>query len=222
MPQLRHAVALLLCSRARVMHESQAEPPGSGRGSETDVWSEERAVSVIRAEVLRNEIRRLRAGVSRLFHADAPAPEEPNDIAFQPRLTIRDIMQTNLSTIRPESPLGPAVTMMIEKEVSSLPVVDALGRVVGALNQKDVLKVFYNPDATTVGSVMTTDPIVMSIGAPLIDVIDELMSSDFRRVLIHEDDRLVGVVVRTHLLPVVLLAIEEVATRQTAPPETAH
>ena len=71
-------------------------------------------------------------------------------------------------------------------------------------------------------SVMTTDPIVMSIGAPLIDVVDQLMSSDFRRVLIQENDRLVGVIVRTHLMPTVLLTIQEVAARRTPPPATPH
>jgi CBS domain-containing protein len=131
-------------------------------------------------------------------------------------------MQTGLSTVRPESPLGPAVSMMMDLEVSSLPVVDAEGRIVGALNQKDVLKVLYEPDATTVGSVMTMNPIVMSIGAPLVDVVDELMASDFRRVLIHEDGRLVGVIVRTHLLPIVRLTIEELAARGAPNQGTSH
>ena len=74
----------------------------------------------------------------------------------------------------------------------------------------------------TVASVMTTDPIVMSIGAPLVDVVDQLMSSDFRRVLIHEGGRLVGVIVRTHLMPAVLQAIEEVAARRAASPGAPH
>jgi CBS-domain-containing membrane protein len=178
-----------------------------------------------RAETFKKEMRKLQRGVSRLFHED-PAPRATGERArkplLEPRLTIREVMQSELSTVRPESPLGPAVSMMMELEVSSLPVVDAEGRIVGALNQKDVLKVFYLPDATTVGAVMTMDPIVMSIGAPLVDVIDQLMSSDFRRVLIHEDGRLVGVIVRTHLLPIVRLTIEELAERDTPGRRTSH
>lgn len=172
--------------------------------------------------VIKNEIRRIRQGVSHLFSDATAAGEDARKAHLHPQVTIRDVMQTQLSTVRPESLLGPAVTMMIELQVSSLPVVDADGRIVGALNQKDVLKVFYDLDATTVASVMTKDPIVMSIGAPLIDVVDQLMSTDFRRVLIHEDGRLVGVVVRTHLLPAVLLTIEEVATRRSAAQGNAH
>lgn len=182
-------------------------------------------MSAIRAETFKNEMRKLRRGVSRFFHED-PAPRAAGEgagrLLLEPPLTIRDVMQTGLSTVRPESPLGPAVSMMMELEVSSLPVVDAEDRIVGALNQKDVLKVFYEPDAATVGSVMTLNPIIMSIGAPLVDVIDELMSSDFRRVLIHEDGRLVGVIVRTHLLPIVRLTIEELAARGAPSRGTPH
>ncbi len=47
-------------------------------------------------------------------------------------------------------------------------------------------------------------------------MVDQLMSSDFRRVHIQEDGRLVGVIVRTHLMPAVLGAIEEEAERRSS------
>jgi CBS domain-containing protein len=177
---------------------------------------------VIRAETFKTEIQRLRHGVSRLLGDRPAAGEAAREPLLSTQLMIRDVMETQLSTVQPESPLGLAVTMMIELEVSSLPVVDGERRIVGALNQKDLLKVFYEQDAATVASVMTTNPIVMSIDAPLIDVVDQLMSSDFRRVLIQEDGRLAGVIVRTHLMPSVLLTIEEVAARRTPKADTAH
>lgn len=160
--------------------------------------------------------------VFRLFRDEAAPGLAVRKPLVPPQLTIREVMETQLSTVRPESRLGPAVRIMIEKQVSSLPVIDAEGRIVGALNQKDLLKVFYDVDATTVSAVMTKDPIVMSISAPLIDVIDQLMSSDFRRVLIHDGGRLVGVIVRTHLMPVLLLTIEEMAARRPPTLGTSH
>jgi CBS domain-containing protein len=183
-------------------------------------------MSSTRGDTFRNELRKLLRGVSRLFHED-PAPgatgeEGARQPLVEPSLTIREVMQKEPSTVRPESLLGPAVSLMMELEVSSLPVVDVEGRIVGALNQRDVLKVFYEREATTVGSVMTLNPIVMSVGAPLVDVIDQLMSSDFRRVLVHEDGRLVGVIVRTHLLPIVRLTIEELAARGAPTRGSSH
>jgi CBS-domain-containing membrane protein len=176
----------------------------------------------IRTDTVKNEIRRLRRGVSQLLHDDARAQTGPRRPILPPDLTIRDVMQTGLSTVRPDSPLGPAVTQMIEQDVSSLPVTDAEGRILGALNQKDVLRIFYDPDATNVGAVMTTDPIVIAVSAPLIDVIDELMSSEFRRVLVQEGGVLAGVIVRSDLMHAVLLTIEALAMQREQAAETPH
>jgi hypothetical protein len=41
-------------------------------------------------------------------------------------------------------------------------------------------------------------------------------------VLIHEGDRFAGVIVRSDLMPAVLLTIEELATRRTPTPGTSH
>jgi CBS domain-containing protein len=104
-------------------------------------------------------------------------------------LAIADIMEGGLATVSPEDSVRSAVRLMIEHRVSSVPVVDGEGRVVGALNEGDLMKVFYEPQTERVADVMTRNPIVVSISAPLVDVIDHLMSSNFRRVLIHENDR---------------------------------
>ena len=173
---------------------------------------------LVRPEIFKNEIQRVRRRLSRLLHDETAAGESARNALLHPHLTIRDVMQSQLSTVGPDTFLGPAVKMMIEQDVSSLPVVDAQGRIAGALNQKDVLKVFYDLEATTVACVMTTDPIVMSINGSVVDVIDQLMVSEFRRVLIQEDDRLVGVIVRSDLMHAVLLTIEDVAARRTPEP----
>jgi len=175
-----------------------------------------------RAETLKNEIHRIQQGISNLFCDSTPAGRRARKALFRPRLTTRDVMQTELSTVRPDALLGPAVATMIEQQVHSLPVVDGEGRIVGALNEKDLLKVFYEPEAMTVASVMTSDPIVMSIDTPLVDVIDQLISTDFRRVLIHERGRLVGVIVRTHLMPTILAIVEEAAAGRTPSGRSSH
>ena len=106
---------------------------------------------------------------------------------------------------------------MVENDISGLPVVDAEGLIVGALNESDLLRVFYESGAANVASVMTRDPDVVSVHAPLVDVVDQLMSSDFRRVLVHEDGKLVGIVTRACLMPAILEALEaEVRVRPAA------
>jgi CBS domain-containing protein len=121
--------------------------------------------------------------------------------------TIRDIMESCPITVRPETPVREALELLIENDISGLPVVDAEDRIVGVLSEKDLLKLFYEPEAMTVAGVMTSDPVTLRSDAPLVEVLDCLMAYDFRRVLIHEDGRLVGLVSRADLMPTVLKAL---------------
>jgi len=121
--------------------------------------------------------------------------------------TIREIMHHWPITLRPGSPLPVAVELLIEHGVSGLPVVSEAGEILGILSEKDLLKVFYERDAATVETVMTRDPIAIDVEAPLVEVFDCLMANDFRRVLVHERGKLVGLVTRADLMPAILAAL---------------
>ena len=167
-----------------------------------------------RTDPVRTGFRRIRKSISGAFREpQGEGSERPRRgsgrHAVPSGLTILDVMEGNLTTVSPEQPLRPAVRLMIEQRISSVPVIDADGRIVGALNEKDLMKVFFEIDARCVGTVMTRDPVSFSIEDPLVDVVDRLMSSDFRRVLIHEKGRLVGVITRSHLMPALLEALEK-------------
>jgi CBS domain-containing protein len=120
---------------------------------------------------------------------------------------IRDIMMADPITIRPDTPLHSAVELLIQNDVSGLPVVDEDGLIVGVLSDKDLMKVFYEPNAQTVRTVMTRDPMTIAVDAPLVDVFDYLMTNDFRRVLIHDNHKLVGLISRADLMPPILEAL---------------
>jgi CBS domain-containing protein len=170
-----------------------------------------------RTEHVRSELRRIRGSIADAFRDHTKEEERERGVwqalgrrhAVPSRLTILDVMEGELMTVSPEAPVRPAVKLMIEHRISSVPVVDADGRIVGALNEKDLMKVFYEIDASCVAAVMTRNPFAVSIDAPLVDVVDRLMSSDFRRVLVHDDRRLAGVITRSHLMPALLEALEK-------------
>lgn len=122
-------------------------------------------------------------------------------------VTIREIMQARPIVVRPESLLHEALELLIENNISGLPVVDEDGAIVGVLSEKDLLQVFWEKDARTVEAVMTRDPVMVSVDAPLVEVLDCLMVNDSRRVLIHEDKKLVGLVSRADLMPTILEAL---------------
>jgi CBS domain-containing protein len=127
--------------------------------------------------------------------------------------TIREIMQSQPITVRPESQLRLALELLIDHGISGLPVVDADDKIVGVLSEKDLLKVFYEDHAETVEAVMTPDPIAISVDAPLVDVFDCLMTYDFRRVLVHEHGKLAGLISRADLMPTILAALLERSRR---------
>ena len=169
----------------------------------------------------KSEFRRIREGIADAFRDHAPEAGNqragPGIPVVPSRLNIRDVMEGNLATVSPDTRMRPALQLMIENRISSVPVVDARDRIVGALNERDLMKVFYDPDSACVSAVMTCNPVTVSVNAPLSDVVDQLMSSDFRRVLIHDNHRLVGVITRSHLMPALLGALEERAMRRTVP-----
>jgi len=122
--------------------------------------------------------------------------------------TIRDIMKSDLITVEPKTPVRDAIGLLIEHGISGLPVVDDQKRIVGVLSEKDVLKVFYEGEQE-VGALMTADPESVSVDDALVDVIDMLMANNFRRVLVHDRGKLVGLVSRADLMPALLEGLLE-------------
>lgn len=123
--------------------------------------------------------------------------------------TVRDIVKGPPIVVRVGDSIHRALELLIENQISGLPVVNDAGRLVGVLSEKDLLRVFSEPGPGSVESVMTADPISFSVDAPLIDVVDCLMANDFRRVFIHDHETLVGVVSRADLMPAILEALLE-------------
>jgi CBS domain-containing protein len=164
---------------------------------------------VTRIDYFKTEIRRFRDGLQ-------SGPSEPSGSkpvghrpVVAPLLAIRDVMETGLATVSPDTTIRAALALMTSHRISSVPVVDEHDRIVGALNESDLMRVFYEPDVQCVGDVMTRNPVRVPIDAPLVDVVDHLMSTNFRRVLIHDDERLVGVITRSHLMPALLDVLEQ-------------
>lgn len=121
--------------------------------------------------------------------------------------TIREVMTPQPIAVQPHTRVGEALELLIEHGISGLPVVDANGRIVGVLSEKDLLKLFSEPECRTVGSVMTRTAMTIDVDAPIVEVFDCLMAYDFRRVLIEEQGKLVGVVSRADLMPTILTVL---------------
>src|SRR4051812_18285965 len=56
-------------------------------------------------------------------------------------LRVRDFMASRIVTFSPEMPISGAVGILVQHRYSGAPVVDAKGRLVGVLSEKDCLRV---------------------------------------------------------------------------------
>jgi CBS domain-containing protein len=124
-------------------------------------------------------------------------------------MRVAELMTKPAWTVRPDTPLKVAASIMAAQRVSGLPVVDSNGRPVGVVSEADVLakerprglRPDRKGDAVSVGEAMTTPPITVR-GEASIEVAAALMAEhDVRRLpVVDEADRVVGVASRSDLV----------------------
>jgi CBS domain-containing protein len=110
---------------------------------------------------------------------------------------IRDVMTENPSSCAPGASVAEAAKVMAQEDVGSIPVVED-GRLVGVVTDRDlvvrVLAEGRDPEATTVGEVVSTDVVTVTPDAGLDDALRLLARHQVRRLPVVEGDRLVGIV----------------------------
>ncbi|MEE8452269.1 MAG: CBS domain-containing protein, partial [Thermoguttaceae bacterium] len=115
--------------------------------------------------------------------------------------TADDIMSANVVSVRPDVTVERTVDLFEQYDVSGLPVVDDENRLLGMITEYDLLHSIRTLELCgTVADFMTRDVITVEQHAPLVDVVNTLLSSRIRRVPVIDDGKLVGVVSRRDLL----------------------
>lgn len=121
--------------------------------------------------------------------------------------TAKDIMTEEVIRVRPETPVYDAIELLVENEITGMPVVDDGSNLVGVLSEKDVLAMLYAMEDNTeqtAGDYMSTGVVSLDVNASLIDLCDCLMRNVFRRVLITDNGKLAGVVSRSDMIKIIL------------------
>lgn len=130
----------------------------------------------------------------------------------------RDIMTRHPVTVSPGTPVRVAAAMLSEHKITSMPVVDDGGRVIGIVSELDLLRDRMphdprstmvpqsdGPDpATIVRQVMSDTVICMPDGADLSDIASAFVEDRIRAVPILAGGALVGVVSRRDVLRTLL------------------
>ena len=117
-------------------------------------------------------------------------------------LTAAEIMTTDLVTIAPEATVQEATDLLLERQISGLPVVDRHGRLVGVITEFALLAMVYDRDVQNqpVSRHMTPDVISVEADDPVSRVADLCIVHRVRRVPVMKDGQLVGVIARRDVL----------------------
>ncbi|MDA8050569.1 MAG: CBS domain-containing protein [Rhodospirillales bacterium] len=146
-----------------------------------------------------------------------------------------DIMTTDPVTARPDTPLGEAVRLFLDKRISGLPVLDEAGRLVGMLTEGDLLRrtetgterephwlellfssirlarEYVHTHGRTVGDVMTRGAVAITAETPLGVAVRLMEARRIKRlpVLDRPAGRLVGIISRADLVRALAMMLAE-------------
>lgn len=117
-------------------------------------------------------------------------------------LTAGEIMSPNPTTVRPDASIEAAIALLLQEEISGLPVVEEKGQLVGMITEFALLAVAYDRSVKnhTVRQHMTRDVISVNVDEPLSRVADLCIVHRVRRVPVMDEGRLVGVIARRDVL----------------------
>lgn len=131
-------------------------------------------------------------------------------------MKVAELMQTRLKTISTEATIADAVAAFTEAQVSALPVIDRLGRAVGVVSTREVLKAesaCEAPEArerlfecTRVLEIMTPWPTTIEPDLEIRQAAQEMLYLNVQRLFVEYDGALVGVISQTDIVGAVATA----------------
>lgn len=131
--------------------------------------------------------------------------------------TIATCMTKDFARIKPEMMVAEASANLIKKPLLGGPVIDDSGKLLGWISEQECLQVtlqvvYHNMRVATVKDVMRTDVISVSLNADPIDVAQQMLKAKPKSYpVLDEDDKVVGVLTRRHLLTMLDNKLKEMA-----------
>jgi CBS domain-containing protein len=129
-----------------------------------------------------------------------------------PMLKARDIMSTDVISVKKDDLIFDAVKLLVENNISGLPVVEDDMTLVGIFSEKDAVDLFYESEEAenkTVNDYMTEPAVHFEENIALVNICDFLVKNIFRRVPVTSEGKLVGIVSVKDVLNTVLQLRQE-------------
>ncbi|NOZ21966.1 MAG: CBS domain-containing protein [Planctomycetes bacterium] len=119
---------------------------------------------------------------------------------------VRDAMVGNPISVALDTPTYEAMRILVEQNITGLPVVGGDGSIQGIVTEKDMLSLLFgsHEDPGPVEGIMTRDVVCFDADDELVDVCKCLDNNNFRRVPILENGKLAGIVSRKDIIKFIL------------------
>lgn len=117
----------------------------------------------------------------------------------------RDIMVTKLVTLSPHMDVFDAIAVLLKNRISGAPVIDRDGTLLGVFSEKCCMSVLveaaYDQLPTTeVAAFMDANPRTITEDADLLTIAQIFLNTNYRRLPVLRDDKLVGQISRRDVL----------------------
>jgi len=115
-------------------------------------------------------------------------------------------MQTDVITIKKQTPIYEAIEILLDSNITGLPVVNEDGTIAGIISEKDVLELLSDlkDSSAKVEDFMTEEVVSFDWEDDLIEICECLIKSNFRRVPITAQEKLTGIISRKDLIKYIL------------------
>ncbi|MHC4836414.1 MAG: CBS domain-containing protein [Planctomycetota bacterium] len=130
-------------------------------------------------------------------------------------LQAKTIMIKDVVSIRPQDTLDKVIGILVDKDITGIPVVNEDRTLAGIITERDILSYMLEQDAIThltdsnmcehtVYHAMTTDVIAFDEDTPLTEICECLVNRPFRRVpIVDEDCKLIGIISRRDIISLI-------------------
>ena len=119
---------------------------------------------------------------------------------------IETIMTTDVISVGRKTPIYDALEILLENDITGLPVVNDDMTLAGIITEKDILKLLsvLENDSATVEDFMTTEVMSIDQQEDLIAVCECLINNHFRRIPITSNGKLAGIISRKDIIKYIL------------------
>ena len=118
---------------------------------------------------------------------------------------IRDYMTTDMVTVSPDTEIMRAVHLLVQHDISGMPVIETDGQLVGILTERNCIDValqagYFDESGGRVEDYMSSPVETVHPDDSLMDVANRFRQSTFRRFPVVEGGRLIGLIGRRDVL----------------------